>query len=159
MPHKDPEVRKAFQQNYRKTHAADRREYRQVNSTRINASNQKYANSPRGKAKSAAAGVRWSATAKGKAYHKARHLSYTYGLTLLQHDAVLNFQDGLCAVCKIDPPVDVDHDHKTNEVRGLLCHKCNVAIGLLRDDPTLMRAAASYVETDPKHIRIVKQII
>ena len=40
----------------------------------------------------------------------------------------------------------VDHDHKTGKVRKLLCHNCNRALGLFKDNSELMRKAASYVE-------------
>lgn len=40
----------------------------------------------------------------------------------------------------------IDHDHNTNEVRGLLCHGCNAAIGLMVDNPARLRAAAEYLE-------------
>jgi len=40
-----------------------------------------------------------------------------------------------------------DHDHKTGEMRGRLCFRCNAALGLLRDDPALLRAAAVYLES------------
>lgn len=40
----------------------------------------------------------------------------------------------------------VDHDHKTGKVRKLLCHNCNRALGLFKDNPELMRKAAIYVE-------------
>lgn len=40
----------------------------------------------------------------------------------------------------------VDHDHKTGKVRKLLCHNCNRALGLFKDNPALMRKAAIYVE-------------
>ncbi len=40
----------------------------------------------------------------------------------------------------------VDHDHTTGEVRGLLCHNCNRAIGLLREDPERLRRAIEYLE-------------
>ncbi|WP_435656974.1 endonuclease domain-containing protein [Brucella pituitosa] len=40
----------------------------------------------------------------------------------------------------------VDHCHDTQVLRGLLCSRCNQAIGLMRDDPLIMRKAAQYVE-------------
>lgn len=41
--------------------------------------------------------------------------------------------------------LDVDHDHATGEVRGLLCNRCNQAIGLLQDDPLIVRSALVYL--------------
>lgn len=40
----------------------------------------------------------------------------------------------------------VDHDHKTGQVRGLLCPRINVAIGIFNDDPELLRKTADYIE-------------
>jgi hypothetical protein len=42
----------------------------------------------------------------------------------------------------------VDHDHKTGKVRGILCHKCNIALGLIGDDPARARALANYLERE-----------
>ncbi len=57
-------------------------------------------------------------------------------------------QGGGCAVCG-DPPgrtaLHVDHCHDTGLVRGLLCFRCNSAIGNLRDDPDIIAAALAYV--------------
>lgn len=68
------------------------------------------------------------------------------------YDALLRAQGGRCAICGAAEAggkggrFHVDHDHATSEIRGLLCHGCNLGIGLLRDDPDIMRAAIRYVE-------------
>ncbi len=43
----------------------------------------------------------------------------------------------------------IDHDHKTGEIRGVLCGGCNVALGSARDDPELLRNLAAYLENPP----------
>jgi hypothetical protein len=60
---------------------------------------------------------------------------------------LLAHQKGVCAIChrRSERALHVDHDHKTNAVRGLLCHPCNPGLGLLRSDPKLLRKAASYL--------------
>jgi hypothetical protein len=70
-----------------------------------------------------------------------------YGLTQEDFDGMVEDQGGACALCG-QVPVDllcVDHDHKTGEVRKLLCRKHNMALGLFADDPDLLEAAARYV--------------
>ena len=79
-------------------------------------------------------------------------LRHAYGIGVEEYDRILATQDGGCAVCgvAINPNgrrLAVDHCHITGRVRGLLCHLCNVAIGAMRDDPTRLRSAALYVET------------
>lgn len=70
-------------------------------------------------------------------------------------DALLAKQQGVCAICLLPERVErdnnvrllcVDHDHLTGAIRGLLCSSCNIAIGLLRDEPKYLRAAANYLE-------------
>ncbi len=64
------------------------------------------------------------------------------------YDIVLG-QRGMCLfghVSSFGTKLVIDHCHKTNKVRGVLCNACNVAIGLMRDDPTLLRLAADYLE-------------
>mgnify|MGYP001576209901 CR=1 FL=1 len=41
----------------------------------------------------------------------------------------------------------IDHNHTTGAVRGLLCTQCNVGVGMLKDSPAVLRAAANYLET------------
>ena len=76
------------------------------------------------------------------------HLRRKYGLTQNMFEALVAAQLGNCAICGAneDRDLHVDHDHRTNKVRGLLCGKCNKAIGLLQDDPDLLDAAKRYLE-------------
>lgn len=78
-------------------------------------------------------------------------LKFRYGITLQQYEEMLESQGGKCYICLIAQcssgrSLSVDHNHKTEKVRGLLCKDCNKALGLFRDDANLMRRAASYVE-------------
>ena len=71
-----------------------------------------------------------------------------YGISIEEHTTILNKQDGVCVICK-NPPIkrelDVDHDHLTGEIRGLLCSSCNLLLGLAKDSPALLRKAAEYL--------------
>lgn len=78
------------------------------------------------------------------------YLKRQYGLSVEGYDAMLASQDGVCAVCSRPPTpgisLHVDHDHETGRIRGLLCFRCNNALGDMEDDPVLLRAAARYLE-------------
>lgn len=73
-----------------------------------------------------------------------------YGMTPNEFASMLEAQDGLCAICRERPAVQVDHDHGTDAVRELLCGTCNRMLGQAHDDPALLRAGARYLE---KHRR------
>lgn len=45
--------------------------------------------------------------------------------------------------------MQIDHDHRTGEIRGVLCGGCNVALGSVRDNPATLRALAAYLEHSP----------
>ena len=62
--------------------------------------------------------------------------------------ALLECQGGKCAICDrvLNKKFYVDHNHGSGVVRGILCLKCNTAIGFLNDDPNLLRVAISYLE-------------
>jgi len=61
--------------------------------------------------------------------HYQRDRIRRYGLTVEQHQEMLNNQNNLCAICNSPPaegkPLVVDHCHTSDQVRGLLCYKCN----------------------------------
>lgn len=77
---------------------------------------------------------------------RARKLKY--GIMPDDFDLLLLDQEYRCKICDTrlaGGTTHVDHDHKTGRIRGLLCFNCNVAIGHLRDDPSLLDRAAAYL--------------
>lgn len=54
-----------------------------------------------------------------------------YGVTQDDVDKLILSQNGVCAICTTRPPTCVDHCHNTNQVRGMLCQRCNSAIGVI----------------------------
>jgi hypothetical protein len=68
---------------------------------------------------------------------------------------MLDAQNGVCAICKEPCPTGkwlaVDHCHTTNAVRGLLCTKCNMGIGLFNDSVERLEATIAYLRTPPSH--------
>jgi hypothetical protein len=71
------------------------------------------------------------------------------GITKNQYEVIFKVQKGLCAICK-QPPKDaqslaMDHNHKTNEFRGLLCKECNRALGLFGDNIDTLTNAVIYL--------------
>lgn len=76
-------------------------------------------------------------------------LKRDFGITPEQYDALLDIQNGVCAVCKkccaTKKRLAVDHDHRTGRIRGLLCAGCNRGIGFLMDSPEHLEQGARYL--------------
>lgn len=77
-----------------------------------------------------------------------RDFKRKYNLTLEAYAALLEKQQGKCALCLREQTerLHVDHNHSTGEVRGLLCERCNRALGLFADSPALLASAVRYLE-------------
>lgn len=78
-------------------------------------------------------------------------LKRLYGITVDEFDDLLKLQGGVCGVCS-GPSMGrgtyhVDHDHKTGKVRGLLCHKCNVALGMVQDSEDHLSRLIAYLRS------------
>ena len=83
---------------------------------------------------------------------RALRVSKTYGLTQEEHDALLAAQGGVCAICKGGRSynLDVDHDHMTGMVRGLLCRRCNrQLLTAARSSIEMLHNAALYLQRPP----------
>lgn len=89
----------------------------------------------------------WYHKNKDRAYIavRANKLKKQYGITIEQYDEMYKKQRGRCAICKrhyrtFIMGLAVDHDHKTGQIRGLLCGICNTYLARIKDDPTSLVA-------------------
>jgi len=83
-------------------------------------------------------------------------LKATYGISLDEFDFLYSTQKGCCAICGVSINKDfsskniskfnVDHDHTTGKVRGLLCTNCNVLLGMSKDSIEVLAKAISYLD-------------
>lgn len=90
-----------------------------------------------------------------KINHRRKSLRDKYGITEIEYNRLLDFQNGLCAICRhpqIEGRENLDVDHNRSflkgdkeYVRGLLCNACNVGIGRFKDDPDLVFRAWKYL--------------
>lgn len=74
-----------------------------------------------------------------------------FGIDLAEYQRMTEAQGGKCKLCGREERtrqrrLAVDHCHKTQRVRGLLCHHCNTGLGNFMDDVALLRLAVAYLE-------------
>jgi len=77
-----------------------------------------------------------------------------YGISIEEYGLMYSKQNGFCAIChkpeinkrSITNALCIDHDHQTNKIRGLLCNKCNKALGLFGDNVSILKEAIKYLE-------------
>lgn len=74
-------------------------------------------------------------------------------------DTILRLQGFKCAICQKDNPNCLDHCHATGKVRGVLCHKCNTAIGSLGDSEQNLMRAILYLEAARKDANISSAVL
>lgn len=80
---------------------------------------------------------------------RKNNLKTKYNITPEDYDTMFKGQGGKCKICgkrQSELRLCVDHCHTTGIVRGLLCMKCNTAIGKLNDDPILTQRATDYLK-------------
>ena len=147
---RDTEARKKYLEEYLKRPEviARRRE-----------SYKKYKKSPKGIEST----ERYKKSHKGLKNRSRPALSSKYKITEQRYFEILEKQIGLCAICGSDSPgrrgsknFTVDHDHTTKEVRGLLCHSCNVMLGLAKDSIEVLEMAIKYLKHHKDKIYVVE---
>lgn len=85
---------------------------------------------------------------------RSQDLLRRYGVTLQEFNTLFDYQRGECAVCHRHPAKQrfaVDHDHTTGAVRGLLCRRCNLALGLFNDSTDLLWKSIIYLRHHTHH--------
>lgn len=129
-PDQDKQTSAAWYEANKERLAAHRVGYRQENKDKRNEYNRE-----------------WRSRNKDKVV--ANYIKHAYGLSREEYDALLKEQGGVCAICKqecrVHGRLSVDHCHRTNIVRGLLCVSCNTALGHLEDDPNRLLVAIEYL--------------
>ncbi|QUI30668.1 endonuclease VII domain-containing protein [Streptomyces alfalfae] len=123
-----------------------RKGYRQCTKCQKNRA-EKFFTGPRGKV------CQTCRKATRRASSRNARLQATYSLTAEEYQALFEYQGGRCAICRETRQrnLAVDHCHKTEAIRGLLCQRCNghlLARGA-RDRPEVLRRAADYLENYP----------
>lgn len=95
----------------------------------------------------------WGLANPEKVRHHSRKKLFAkkYNMTIAEHDALFASQGFSCGACGSPTPNSkkgwsTDHCHKTNTVRGILCHHCNVGLGHAKDNPSTLRAWVTYLE-------------
>jgi len=77
---------------------------------------------------------------------RASHLRCIFGITIKKYEEMLKEQNNCCAICGINiinikrDVFDIDHDHETGKVRGLLCHRCNIYLTSIEDQVWAQKA-------------------
>ena len=100
----------------------------------------------------------YSAKQRQEYLARSMRLAYTFGITIEDYETLRKQQNSLCAICGSHESVTrngvaknltLDHSRRSGDVRGLLCHRCNLGLGHFLDNPILLRRAAAYLEKDP----------
>lgn len=89
--------------------------------------------------------------AENPEYYRWQHIRRKYGLSPEEWDRLHDLQLGRCAICLLPlvetKHIHVDHEHATGRIRGLLCNRCNIAIGYARENVEVLQRAIQYLQS------------
>jgi len=89
---------------------------------------------------------------RAKRIDRAYRIKVKYGITRDEYAALLKSQNGTCALCGAERAssrnenLNIDHNHETGQIRGLLCTRCNTVIGLVNEDISLLSKMVEYLK-------------
>lgn len=106
---------------------------------------EKYRHTTKGKLMFKTAQAKHRKTLKYKRTIKRYQLKTMYGISIEEYNSMCKAQQRKCAICRKVSKLQIDHDHKTNELRGLLCLHCNVGLGHFLDSQVILTAALRYL--------------
>lgn len=86
-----------------------------------------------------------SYTDEDRLKHKHKMLLHYHGITIEAYNTMVLEQNNKCLGCGKEGKLNVDHCHKTGKVRGLLCSKCNVALGMVNDSIETLGRLIKYL--------------
>ena len=149
MPHKDPEVAKLYFASYHKKHQTKKlaysRAYYRAHKARCNENARRWNEKNPEKRKKIAR----DSYHRRKEQYVAYRRHYRTGCDLETYNQRWAEQNGLCAICGSPPfrkHLDADHDHLTGKIRGLLCNRCNTALGNFQEEASILQKAIEYLE-------------
>lgn len=85
---------------------------------------------------------------------RANNLKNKHGISMEEYEVMYKKQGGICSICEWVPTnvgrfgkLCVDHCHSTNKLRGLLCHQCNLMIGIAKDKQDILLKGIEYLKS------------
>jgi len=91
----------------------------------------------------------WCISCANKRNGKKSRLKNQYNISVEQYEKMLTNQDNKCAICKQEEnnkSLSIDHNHNSNQIRALLCTRCNMLLGSINEDIELLKKIIAYLE-------------
>lgn len=150
--HRNKNKKDGFQNQCKKCKSIVDTAYRLTSANK--AAQKKYRVSEKGKVVTKNGSKRYEQSPKGKSTRREQKYKNRYGVAIKWFNKMFRIQKGRCAICGVHQSLliqrlHVDHNHKTNKVRELLCLNCNRGLGYFKDSAKLLKMAADYLE---KHL-------
>ena len=161
MPRKNKDLAKEYNKRYTIEHKNEintrRRKNDKLNTKGTTAAEQRWKDSHKDEIREYQR--KWRKANNNPEYNRKQWLLRTYGISVSEYDEILTSQGGVCAICgagKAGKSLPVDHKHvpdygvmlpeeRRKYVRGILCSDCNKALGLVKDNITILENMIRYL--------------